>query len=154
MLKNKSVLLGIVIIVIVVLAATGCAFYNLLKPEDFRNQFGALGYTISDDKTGEYAAKTYLEASKEDVPFVISYYEFEKEVDAQKTYQNYKKNIVNYITTNSENKETTGAVKSKTVAISEGEYIVISRVKNTLIFIAGTKDYQKQIDKILENLQY
>ena len=151
MLKNKSVLLGIIIIVIVVLATTGCMFYNLLKPEDFKKQFGAIGYTISEDKTGEYAAKTYLEASKEDVPFVISYYEFDKEVDAQKAYQNYKKN---YITSDSENKETTGAVKSKTVAVSNDEYIVISRVKNTLIFIAGTKDYQKEIDKTLGNLQY
>lgn len=154
MIKDKSIWLGIIIIVIVILATTGCVFYNVLKPEDFKSQFSAVGYTISDKETSEYEAKTYLVASKEDVPFKIEYYEFDNEVDSKKVYEKYKKNIVNYIKTNSKNKETTGAVFAKTIAVSDEEYIVISRVKNTLIFIAGTKEFQSEIDKLLENVKY
>ncbi len=152
-MKNKSVLLGILMIIVVSLA-TGCMFYNLLEPTDFKEHFGALGYEISDTEEGLYESKTYLVASKEDVPYKVEYYEFEEEVDAKKAYTEYKNNIQNYITTDSKNKETTGAVFAKTVAVSDNEYIVISRVKNTLIFIAGTNEYSKDIDTLLEDIEY
>ena len=154
MKSKKSVILGLFILVGVVVLTSGCVFYNLLKADDFKKHFGALGYTISDTETAEYESETYLEATKEDVPYKISYYEFSSEIEAKKVYEKYKKNIVSYITSDSKNQETTGAVFAKTVAVSDNEYIVISRVKNTLIFIAGTNDYSKAIDKILEDVKY
>ena len=93
-------------------------------------------------------------ASKDDQEYKILYYEFDKEVDAKKAYQDYKENISDYITSTSQNQEKTGAVFSKITAVSEKEYIVISRVKNTLIFIAGTNDVSKDIDKILDDIRY
>lgn len=154
MVKDKSIILGILIIIVVVLL-TGCSlFYNLVESNDFKEHFGALGYTISDTETGSYESKNYLVATKEDIPFKIEYYEFETEVDAKKAYKNYKDNIGNYITTDSKDKETTGAVFSKTVAVSEKEYIVISRVKNTLIFIAGLNEYDDEINKLLDDIKY
>lgn len=152
-MKNKSVILGILIIVVVSLA-TGCMFYNLVDSEEFNNHFGALGYTVIDDEEALYTSKTYLVASKEDMPFKIEYYEFEKEVDAQKIYKKYKDSIADYITTDSQNQETTGAVFSKFVANSTDEYIVVSRVKNTLIFIAGTQEFKTEIDTLLEDIKY
>ena len=154
MKDRKSILLGILIIIAVVLL-TGCElFYNLVDHEEFKEHFGALGYTVSNDEEGLYDSKSYLVASKEDVPFKIEYYEFEDEKDAQKAYKEYKDNIGNYIKTDSKNKETKGAVFTKIVAVSEEEYIVISRVKNTLIVIKGTNDVSEEIDSILEEIRY
>lgn len=152
-MKNKSVLLGILIIVVVIFA-TGCGFYNLLDASEFKEHFGALGYTISDEEEGKYESQTYLVASKDDVPFKIEYYEFDEEIEAKKVYTKYYDNISEYITSDSKNNNTTGAVFAKTVAVSEKEYIIISRVKNTLIFINGTNDYAKEIDKLLEDIKY
>ncbi len=152
-MKNKSVMLGILIMVVVVLA-TGCGFYNLLESSEFKDHFGALGYTVVDSEEGKYESQEYLVASKDDVPFKIEYYEFDEEIEAKKVYTKYYDSISEYITSDSKNKETTGAVFSKTVAVSENEYIVISRVKNTLIFISGTNDYSKEIDKLLEDIEY
>lgn len=152
-MKNKSVLLGIIIVVIVVLA-TGCGFYNLVDAEEFENHFGALGYTISDSEEPKYETDTYLVATKEDMPFKIEYYEFNEEIEAKKVYEKYKDSIADYITSDSSNKETTGAVFAKTVAVSEKEYLIISRVKNTIIFIAGTNDYSNEIDKLVEEIEY
>lgn len=152
-MKNKSVLLGILIIVVVIFA-TGCGFYNLIDSSEFKDHFGALGYTVSNNETPKYETQKYLVATKEDVPFKIEYYEFNEEIDAKKVYTKYYDSIKDYITSDSQNKETTGAVFSKTVAISENEYIVISRVKNTLIFISGTNDYSKEINKLLEDIEY
>ena len=153
-MNKKSIILG-VIMILSVLLTTGCLFYNVLEPKDFKDHFTALGYTISDSETPKYdTGKTYLVASKEDVPYKVDYYEFDTEINAKKVYEKYKKAIVEYITSDSQNHETTGAVFSKTDANSEKEYIVISRVKNTLIFVAGTQDYKTDIDNLLEEVKY
>lgn len=152
-MKNKSVIFGIIIIVVVSLA-TGCIFYNLLDTEEFEEYFAAVGYKINDTEEGLYDSKTYVVATKDDVPYKIEYYEFEEEVEAKKIYKKYYDSIADYITSDSENVETTGAVFAKTVAVSQNEYIVISRVKNTLIFIAATKEYQSEIDTLLEDIKY
>ncbi len=152
-MKNKSVLLGILIIVIVAIT-TGCVFYNLLDTEEFKDYFGALGYTISDTEEALYESNTYVVATKEDVPYKIEYYEFEDDIEAKKVYKKYKDSISDYITSTSSNEETTGAVFSKIVAQSENEYIVISRVKNSLMFIATTNDYKESVDTLLEDIDY
>ncbi|MBE6156190.1 MAG: hypothetical protein E7161_00375 [Firmicutes bacterium] len=152
-MKNKSVLLGILIIVVVIFA-TGCMFSSL-KPQDFKEHFGALGYIVSDTEEPKYDTGTsYLVATKEDVPFKIEYYEFDEEVEAKKIYKKYETNLKDYLTTSSKNNATTGALFSRLVAVSDNEYIVISRVKNTLIFVAGTNDYSKEINKLLEEINY
>lgn len=152
-MKNKGVILGIAIVVVVIFL-TGCGFYNLVDATEFKEHFGALGYTISDTEEPKYENDVYLVASKEDVPFKIEYYEFDEEMDAKKVYKKYIDSIVDYITSTSSNNETTGAVFTKMVAESEEEYIVISRVKNTLIFVNGTKDYKNEIDTLLEDIKY
>ena len=154
MKNNKSIIVGIILIVIVCIITVGCGFYNLIKPEDFKKHFGALGYNISDSETPKYETDTYLVATKDDVPFKIEYYEFKNETEAKKVYKKYYDSIPEYITSDSKNKESTSAVLSKTVAVSDNEYIIISRVKNTLIFIASTKDYKDEIDDILKDIKY
>ncbi len=153
MKKNKSILLGILIIVVVVFIA-GCGFYNVVDKTEFKEHFGALGWTVTDTEQGKYESSSYSVATKSDMPFKIEHYEFENEVEAKKAYEKYKKAISEYITSDSKNKETTGAVFSKVVAISDKEYIIISRVKETLIFVAGTNEYAKQIDTLLEDIKY
>ena len=154
MKNNKSIIFGILIIIVICIITVGCGFYNLLESKDFKEHFAALGYTVSDKVTPKYDADTYLVASKDDVPFKIEYYEFEKEIDAKKVYKKYYDSISDYITSDSNNKESTSAVLSKVVAVSDNEYIIISRVKNSLIFIAGTNDYSNEIDKLLKDIEY
>lgn len=153
-MKNKSVILGIIIIVVVSLLTTGCIFYNVLDTSEFKEHFGALGYTTTDTEKGLYESKTYIVASKSDVPYKIEYYEFNDEIEAKKVYKKYKDSIADYITSESKNLETTGAVFSRTIAESDNEYIAICRVKNTLIFIVGTQDFQSEIEKLLEDIKY
>ena len=152
--NKKSIILGLLIIVVVSFA-TGCGFYNLVDTKEFKEHFGALGYSTSDTETPLYdTAESYVVATKSDVPFKIEYYEFESEVEAKKVYVKYTDSIVDYITTNSKDTEVTGAVYAKWTSISQGEYIKISRVKNTLIFINGTVEFKDEIDKLLEDIKY
>ena len=156
--ERVGIILGVFIIVIVIIATTaGCGFYNVLNADDFQKEWGAIGYTVTSDVESEYKdykITKYMEASKDDVPFTISFYELDDEKEAQKLYKTYKDNLANYLTTSSKNKETTGAVFAKTVAVSDNEYIVISRVKNTIIFIPGLKDFKTTINDMLDHVQY
>ncbi len=153
-MNKKSILLGVILLVAVFLT-TGCIFYNVLNKDDFKDHFTALGYTVTDTEVPKYdTGKTYLVATKEDVPYKVEYYEFDTEVNAKKVYEKYKKAIVEYITSDSKDQEVKGAVFSKTTSNSEKEYIVISRVKNTLIFIASTQDYKTEINNFLDEIKY
>lgn len=152
-MNKKSIVLGLLIIVVSCLT-TGCLFYNYLEPGDFKDQFSARGYTVTKVDEADYEAKYISKATKEDVPYEVLYYQFDNEKDAKKAYKDYKDNLSNLITTNSKDTESNGAVLSKYVCKSENEYIIISRVKDTLIFINTTKDYQNEVDEILEDIQY
>ena len=132
--SKKSIIIGLLIIIGVCFLVTGCGFKSI-NTEEFKNHFSALGYTINENEKGPY-------------------YEFDDEVEAQKVYKNYKESIVNYITSDSKDQQTTGAVITKYVATSEKEYIVISRVKKTLIFINGTVEQKDTIDKLLKDINY
>lgn len=152
-MNKKSVIFGILIILVTCLT-TGCLFYNYLEPADFKDQFSARGYTVNKVDKADYEAKYISKATKEDVPFEVIYYQFDNEADAKKAYKNYKTNLSNVITSDSKDTESNGAVLSKYVCKSEKEYIIISRVKDSLIYINGTVDYQNDIDEILEDIQY
>ena len=154
-MKNKSVLLGIILLVVGILAS-GC-MYSSLNAKDFKEHFGALGYTVSDKETPEFDTGTsYQVATKEDVPYKFVYYEFDEEVEAKKVYEKYKEdnNIRKYITSKSNNNETYGALFARTVVKSENEYIVISRLRKTIIFVATTKEYTNEVDAILKEIGY
>lgn len=152
-MNKKSVLLGVLIVVVTCLT-TGCIFYNYVDPTEFKEQFSARGYTVEKIDKADYEAEYISKATKEDVPYEIIYYEFATDADAKKAYKSYKDSLPNLITSDSKDTETTGNVISKYICKSDNEYIVISRVKNSLIFINTTLDYQSEIDEILEDIEY
>lgn len=153
-MKKHSIIIGIIGIILVCVITTGCIFYNLVDAKEFKSHFEDLGYTITSNKDDIYNSTTYYVASKEDSTYDIEYYEFKDETDAKKAYQNFKENISNFITSEAQNQETTGAVFSKIVSVSEKEYLVFSRVKNTLIVIKGTNDVSEEINNLLEEIRY
>ncbi len=153
-MKKHSIIIGIIGIILVCVITTGCIFYNLVDAKEFKSHFEDLGYTITSNKDDDYNSTTYYAASKEDSTYDIEYYEFKDETDAKKAYQNFKENISNFITSEAKNQETTGAVFSKIVSVSEKEYLVFSRVKNTLIVIKGTNDVSDEINSLLEEIRY
>ena len=77
-MNKKSILLGIVIIIVTCLT-TGCIFYNYLEPKDFKEQFSARGYTVEKIEKADYDAEYISKATKEDVPYEVLYYEFATE---------------------------------------------------------------------------
>ena len=152
-MNKKSILLGLIIIVVTCLT-TGCLFYNYLEPNDFKEQFSARGYTVEKIDKADYEADYISKATKEDVPYEVLYYQFESESDAKKAYKSYKENLSNIITSDSSDVESKSSVLSKYECKSDNEYIIISRVKDTLIYVSTTVEYEKELDDILEDIRY
>lgn len=152
-MNKKSVLLGIIIVLVTCLT-TGCIFYNYLEPKDFKEQFSARGYTVEKIDKADYEADYISKATKEDVPYEVLYYQFATESDAKKAYKEYKSNLSNIITSDSKDVESKSSVLSKYVCKSDKEYIIISRVKNSLIYISTTVEYENEINDILTDIKY
>lgn len=153
-MKNKSIIVGLIGVLLVCLITTGCLFKKPLDKDEFKSHFEDLNYSVIEGDNARYEAETYYIARKEDVPFEVEYYNFKNETDAKKAYQDYKSNITDFITAKADNNETTGSTFAKIVTESENEYIVISRVKNTVIFILGTPKNSEEIDEILKDIKY
>ena len=71
-----------------------------------------------------------------------------------KAYKDYKNNLGNVITSDSKDVESKSSVLSKYVCKSDNEYIIISRVKNSLIYISTTIEYESEINDILDDIKY
>ncbi len=154
MMKNKSIIVGLVGVLLICLITTGCLFRKPLDKDEFKSHFEDLKYSVIEGDNARYEAEAYYIARKEDVAFEVEYYNFKNETEAKKAYQDYKSNITDFITAKAENNETTGSTFSKIVTESENEYIVVSRVKNTIIFILGTPENSEDIDTILKDIKY
>lgn len=152
-MNKKSVILGLIIVLVTCLT-TGCIFYNYLEPDDFKDQFGARGYTVEKTTVDGSKAEYISKATKEDVPYEIYYYKYKSEKDAKSAYKEFKNNLTNIITSDSNDQEAKSSVLAKYICKSDNEYIVISRVKDTLIYVSTTVEYEKSINEILEDLDY
>ena len=152
-MNKKSVILGIVIVLVTCLT-TGCLFYNYLEPTDFKDQFSARGYKVEKTSQENSKAEYISKATKDDVPYEVYYYQYKNEKDAKAAYKEFKNNLSSIITSDSKDTEAKSSVLSKYICKSDKEYIVISRVKDTLIYVSTTVDYEKSVNEILEDLKY
>ena len=154
-MNKKSMFIGFLGVILICLITTGCLFYNLLNAKEFKKYFEKLGYTISVNNESKYeSSKTSYIAKKSGINYKMEYYEFNNEVDAKKAYQTFKKNVSDYITDEAKINETTGAVFSKLIVESNNEYIIYSRVKNTIIWITGTPNDKNDITNVLKDIRY
>lgn len=145
-MQNKSILLGIFIFIIVIIITTGCTNHKALSKTDFQKQFGALGYTVSEEEN-------HLSATKEDIPGKFEYYEYDDENSAIKEYNAFKKKNFEYLK-DENTKEEKGHDFSKDIIKSDDTYLIISRVKNTIITLKTSVDYENIVNKVLQDINY
>ena len=156
-MKNKKlifILIGIVLVGVAAIFLMFKLFDNSMTPEEFKNHLAALGYEVTEQTSPVDNTLTYMVATKSDVTYNVEYFDFKNEVEAKKYYKSLKKNLINYITSTTQDSETNGNIFSKQISISETDYVVISRIKKTLIFIDGTSDFQSDIESLLKKLKY
>ena len=93
-----------------------------------------------------------LTANKDD-DYIISYYVYENEEYAKKTFNN-KKTTYDNISIKKTYLESNGTNYNKYRLVSGGRIIYISRVDNTLIIALTKEDNKKEVDEIIKKLGY
>ena len=149
---RKSILLSIVCILSLLLM-TGCSKTKVTS-DSFKQVLNEYNFVVSDiiDENVSPEITEALTANKDD-DYIISYYVYENEEYAKKTFNN-KKNTYDNVSTKKTYLESNGTNYNKYRLVSGGRIIYISRVDNTLIIALTKEDNKKEVDEIIKKLGY
>ena len=177
-IMKKSMIIGIVAIVAVVLITIGGVVFTKLNKEKpsidaqtFKTTMEEKGYQLADAKSQfseyDYIEKVYLAADSNfsyqievslaaDSKFSYQI-EFYQLVDNDYANQFYITNMTKFENAKSSSSiETTvnGKNYSKYTLLSNGKYMVISAINNTAIYVNVDESHKEEVDNILNELGY
>lgn len=159
-MKKIKLLLIPIICLISLLSFTGCGKNKTaISAKDFTEKLEDKGYIIQESTT-QYSANNEIKESyialSEDYDYQIEFIILESESDASNMYSHNKRKFEKE-KENSNAKahsEVNLANYSKYTLIVNGEYKVLSRIENTLIYIDADSEYKDEIDEVLEDIKY
>lgn len=134
---------------------------RMLTAEEFKEKMEQRGLLLTDpqeEQTEQEINYTYMDqvyvASSEDAKYQIKFYECKDEVYAKAFYMNIKdrmekakKNVYTQRNVDLSN-------RAKYELNSSGNYMVVSRIGNTVLQANVKPEYKEEIQKILEEIQY
>ena len=159
---KKPVIITIIAVVIAV-AIVGVIFINLNKEKtsitasDFYTIMSQKGYNVQDANSQfsdyNYIKQVYLAASK-DYSYQIEFYELLDDSYATSFYNNNKSIFES--SKGNVSAETSVGLKnySKYTLSSNGKYMVVSRIDNTVIYVNVEDNYKDTVKSILDELGY
>ena len=159
---KKPVIIAIIAVVIIV-AILGVIFINLNKEKNsitassFYDTMSQKGYSVQ-DATNQFSAYNYIKqayiAVSEDSNYQIEFYELQDDSYATNFYNNNKSNFES--SKGSTSAETSVGLKNyaKYTLSSNGKYMVVSRIDNTVIYVDVEANYKDNVKSILDELGY
>lgn len=159
---KKTVIIGIIAVVIVI-AIVGVIFINLNKEKtsitasDFYTTMSQKGYVVQDSSNQfseyNYLKESYIAAIK-DYSYQIEFYELVDDSYATNFYNNNKSIFES--SKGSVSAETSVGLKnySKYTLSSNGKYMVVSRINNTVIYVNVDDSYKDTVKSLLNELGY
>lgn len=136
---------------------TACTNQKTITSEEFKKILEKMKYNVIDIKE-QYAdydsIKSAQVAINKDQNYQIEFYTL---TDEKEAIAFFKENKKIFETSKSNNaKETSKELrkKSKYILNTNGKYKVISRIKNTVIYVNTDESFQKVTDKILDTIKY
>ena len=158
---KKSVIIAI-IVAVVVIAIAGVVLLKLNKAKtaitasSFNSTMSQKGYDVQDARSQfagyDYIKQALIAVSQEG--YQIEFYELEDETYAKNFYNDNK-----YIFESSKGNasaETSTSLKnySKYTLSSNGKYMVVSRIDNTVIYVDVDNSYKDTVKTLLSELGY
>lgn len=159
---KKPVIIAIIAVVIIV-AIVGVIFINLNKEKtsitasSFYTTMSQKGYSVQDANSQfseyDYIKQVYIAASK-DYSYQIEFYELLDDSYAISFYNN-NKSIFESSKGNTSAETSVGLKNySKYTLSSNGKYMVVSRIDNTVIYVKVDDSYKDTVKSILNELGY
>ncbi len=163
-IMKKSMIIGIVAIVAVVLITIGGVVFTKLNKEKpsidaqtFKTTMEEKGYQLADAKSQfsehDYIEKVYLAADSK-FSYQIEFYQLVDNDYANKFYITNMTKFENSKSSSSIETTVNGKNYSKYTLLSNGKYMVISAINNTAIYVNVEESHKEEVDNILNELGY
>lgn len=157
MKKNlRRVVLGVLSLAFIFII-TGCGSKKALTPSAFKSKMENKGYVVQDG-TSQFAAYDYVKqvyiAQNSDAQYQIEFYELS---DADTTTSFFENNKADFeISKGSSDVETAVTLGnySKYTLSTGGQFKVVSRIDNTVVYLDVADTYEKTVKDVLKNLGY
>lgn len=159
MKKLKTISITFFCILISILL-TGCNIgkdKDSITSDEFCSKMQDENYTIvdsSDQFSSVDGVNNVYIAIAPNYSYQIEFYELTSDSQAKESYKKNKDTFENLKTSVSANTEVELANYSKYTLVSNGKYMVISRIDNTFIYVNVSSEYKDDIDNILSDLGY
>lgn len=152
----KKLIMGVLCITMMFML-TGCGNKTAITSSDFKDKMENKGYVVQ-DATNQFSEYNYINqvyiALNSDSACQIEFYELSN-IDSAINFFNNNKTLF-------ENSKTSGAVEasvdvgnnSKYTLETNGQYKVVSRIDNTVVYLNVSHDYKSEVKDILKELGY
>ncbi len=155
-MRFKSVMI-VILSFLVLFTVTGCGNKTAISADDFKTKLEDIGYTVQDATTQmngvEEIKKVYL-AIDADSKYQIEFYELASGDDAISFFNENKVRFEKAKSSISSETFINFFNYSKYVLSVDSSYKVVSRIDNTVIYLDVKDDYESNVKKVLEELDY
>ena len=162
---KKTIIIALIVVAIIITIAVigGVLDLNLTKEKtsitasDFYSTMDQKGYILKDAKSQfadyDYVKQVYI-AVDSDYTHKLEFYELEDDSYAVNFYKNNKAIFEESKGNISAENSIEGKNYAKYTLSSNGQYMVVSRINNTVVFVKVEDTYKDAVKKILEELGY
>lgn len=153
---RKICVVSLMILLLLSLASCGKP-KTALSSDEFQSQMNEAGYEVIDARdqfSDEDPVESVLLAIYENGSYQIEFYVFPTESDATQTFDNIKSRFESGKGSSSSYSSVTLSNYSKYTLTTNGEYSVISRIANTLIYVVTTDANKDAVNDTLKALGY
>ena len=146
----------LVVLLLVLFTLTGCAISKkALNGDEIKNKVEDMGIKVTDIKSSFSGMDHVINAYKfGNSNYYIEYLEISDVEKAKIIFQNNKERIDSNRNGSYTNMSTSGNNYETYELVSDGYYMYISRVDNTLIYADDKVEYEKEVKKLIEDLGY
>ena len=163
-MKKPMIIILIVLAIIAVIGVIGGILFSTLTKEkdsitvsEFYNRMQEKGYIVQDAKSQfadyDYVKQVYI-ALNNDNTYQVEFYDLEDASYAVSFYKNNKAIFENSKGNSSAENNVEGKNHAKYTLSSNGQYMVVSRIDNTVIFVKVEDAYRDMVKSILNELGY
>lgn len=153
----KKFILSLVLL-LGIFALTGCVNKKPLTSDEFYSKMKEKHFTLT-DATNQFEGQDYMEkvfvAQNPSSTYQIEFLQTTTEQDAIEVYANNKNNFEEALGNVVKNKldvDLKGVQKFR--ATSNGKFMALTRINNTMIYVNSYENYSKEISNILKELGY
>ncbi len=154
---NLKKILLVLLLVFCTTLTTGCGNKKAITTDDYKSKMESKDFTVQ-DATSQFSNYEYVEqaliALEKSGSYQIEFYRLSDNDNAVSFFNNNK--------TTFENSKSSGAVETsvslgnndKYTVTTNGQYKVVSRIDNTVVYLDVSDKYKSEVQKVLKDLGY